>query len=105
MGIVIREVRTAEHRVGKRVYRQKTAHPPCVYPPRWPTGHWWCAVRISGQQHYLGVVGSVGEGIAVVAAFKRAMGVGAECADVPQPIDARRPPPPAVEPTLDVFGR
>ncbi len=72
--VLIEEFRPgpAEHRVGRRVYKQpRGPHPPCVYPPRWPTGSWWCQVTLHGVTTYLGAVDSPAEGAALVAAFKR----------------------------------
>jgi hypothetical protein len=87
--VLIEEVKPAEHRVGRRIYRQpKGPHPVGVYPPRWSTGSWWCQVTWKGVPYYLGVVDSPAQGAAVVAAFKRKM-AAAEPAPFPEAVTRR----------------
>jgi len=66
---VISEVLSLEHRVGRRVYRQRYPHAPCCY--RTPQGTWRAEVSYRGQRYRLGNRRTHDEVAALVATFRR----------------------------------
>ena len=72
MVAVITEVRPAEHRVGRRRYKQSYPHAPCCYQTGW--GTWFAEVRVRGERYRLGHRATHDEAAALVAAFQAAAG-------------------------------